>query len=182
MRVDNAVLGSLRLSEASAKAKYGADGVARIDAIVAPAAAAGRVELDCVASLPAGGNFQGSLAVKDAGMLVLSELAGDSVEWLDGRASLRIDASGSFSAPRLAAEAQFSRAAVAVAHLKEPLRGLAGKVRLADDAVTVANLQASCGRSGALRASGRLPLLHTGDSEVRFSSMFDGPFLPRVHS
>jgi hypothetical protein len=171
MRVDNAVLGTLRLSEASAKAKYGRDGIAHVDAVVSPAAASGRVDLDCRMELPSGKKLQGAVVVRDGGMLVLSELAGDSVQWLDGRATLRVEADGSIAAPRLAAEAQFSRTQVAVMHLKEPLRGLSGKVRLADDAVTVSNLQASCGRSGALRASGWLPLQCADDGEVRFCSL-----------
>ena len=158
LRVDDAVLGSLPLSEASARTRFGGDGVAHVEAVVAPAGASGRVEADCRLHVPDGEGLSGTVTVRDGGMLVLSELSGDDVRWVEGRATVRVSASGTLAEPQLAADAQLARGCVAVAHLKEPLRGVSGRLRLAGDAVTVTNLQATCGRAGVIKASGTLPL------------------------
>ena len=158
LRVDDAVLGSLPLSEASARTRFGGDGVAHVEAVVAPAGASGRVEADCRLHVPDGEGLSGTVTVRDGGMLVLSELSGDDVRWVEGRATVRVSASGTLAEPQLAADAQLARGCVAVAHLKEPLRGVSGRLRLAGDVVTVTNLQATCGRAGVIKASGTLPL------------------------
>lgn len=158
VRVDNAALGTLRLSEASARGRIRGDGVARLQAAMVPSGTSGRVEMDCEVHVPDGQNLTAHLHVKDAGMLVLSELAGENARWQEGRAAVHVSAVGSVGDPLVTADAQFARGRMMVPHLREPLRGLSGRLRLANNAVSVTNVQASCGKSGVIKVGGSLPL------------------------
>jgi autotransporter translocation and assembly factor TamB len=158
VRVDDAALGTLRLSEASARGCIGGDGVARLQAAMVPSGGSGRVEMDCEVHVPDGQNLVAHLHIKDAGMLVLSELAGETARWEEGRANVHVSAVGSIDNPQVTADVQFARGRMMVPHLREPLRGLSGRLRLANNAVSVTNVQASCGNSGVIKVGGSLPL------------------------
>ena len=158
VKVDHAVLGSLKLSEASARAQLGADGMANVHGTMIPHGTPGRIDATCSMRAADGERFAAHCTVKDGGMLILSELAGGDARWLDGRATVHTAATGTLKAPVLTVDAQLARGRISVPHLKEPLRAISGRLKFENDAIAVTNLHASNGKSGVLKLGGRLPL------------------------
>ena len=105
-RIENAALGKVPLSEAGANAVLTSDGTARFSSKLVPADQSGSVVINSSVHVPDFKQLDARVEVRDAGMAVLSELAGDSATWVDGKATLSLRATGDVAAPMLSGRAQ----------------------------------------------------------------------------
>jgi len=124
VRLENAALGRVPLSEAHASATLGGDGRAKITSKLTPAGASGSVVVTSAFQVPSLEALDASVEVRDAGMALLSELAGDAAAWMEGKAALSLRVTGSVAEPRVSGKAQvrLGRGACGVVCARERLR------------------------------------------------------------